>query len=54
MEVKSPLNCLSDKDWGKIKKINDVSSYVFSIILDHVETHSNEWNKFLEDDNILI
>ena len=53
-DVKSPLTIITDENWNKIKKINDASAYIFSIILDHIESHSEEWNKFLDDDTVLV
>ena len=52
--VKSPIACISDNTWNALKQINDSSSYIFSIILDHIESHPQEWETFLENDELLI
>ena len=52
--LKSPVNCINDNTWNALKQINDCSSYIFSIILDHIESHPQEWESFLENDEVLI
>ena len=56
MEInyKSPVSCIDDRTWDAIKKINDCSSYIFSIIIDNIETHSKEWEIFLNNEEILL
>ena len=51
---KSPISCITDKTWNAIKKINDCSSYIFSIIIDNIETHTKEWEIFLNNEEILL
>ena len=50
----SPVSHINDFTWNALKKINDSSSYIFSIILDHIEGHPQEWDAFLEKDEFLI
>ena len=52
--VKSPVSHINDFQWKCLKAINDVSSYVFSIILDHIEKNPQDWESFLDDDDFLI
>ena len=51
---KSPINHINDNTWNALKQINDSSSYIFSIILDHIEGHPQEWDTFLDNDELLI
>ena len=51
---KSPISCIDDKTWNAIKRINDCSSYIFSIIIDNIETHTKEWEIFLSNEEILL
>ena len=51
---KSPISAIDDKTWNAIKKINDSSSYIFSIIIDNIETHSQEWDIFLSNEEVLL
>ena len=51
---KSPVSCIEDRTWNAIKKINDCSSYIFSIIIDNIETHPKEWEIFLNNEEILL
>ena len=51
---KSPIKNISDSTWKEIKSINECSSYIFSIIIDHIENHPQEWESFLDDDDMLI
>ena len=51
---KSPVSHINDLTWKNLKRINECSAYIFSIILDHIETHPQEWETFLDDDDILI
>ena len=51
---KSPINHINDNTWNALKQINDSSSYIFSIILDHIEGHPQEWDIFLDNDELLI
>ena len=53
-ETKSPISHINDFTWKCLKQINENSSYIFSIILDHIESHPQEWESFLDDDDILI
>ena len=53
-EIKSPISHIDNFTWKCLRQINDTSAYVFSIILDHIENHPQEWESFLDDDNILI
>ena len=50
----SPISHINDFTWKCLRQINDCSSYVLSIILDHIENHPQEWESFLDDDDILI
>jgi len=52
--VKSPVSCIDDRTWNALKQINDCSSYIFSIIIDHIESHPQEWETFLTNDDVLI
>ena len=52
--VKSPISKIDDKTWNALKQINESSSYIFSIIIDHIESHQQEWDAFLEKDEILV
>ena len=52
--IKSPISHINDFTWKCLKKINDCSSYLFAIILDDIEKHPQKWDKFLDNDNILI
>ena len=52
--IKSPISKIDDKTWNALKQINERSSYIFSIIIDHIESHQQEWDAFLEKDEILI
>ena len=47
---KSPINLINDNTWNALKQINDCSSYVFSIIIDHIENHPQEWEGFLDNE----
>ena len=51
---KSPISCIDDITWNAIKKINDCSSYIFSIIIDNIETHTKEWEIFLTNEEVLL
>ena len=51
---KSPINKIDDFTWSCLRQINDCSSYIFAILIDHIENHKQEWETFLEDDEILI
>ena len=51
---KSPISHIDDYKWKCLKQINNCSSYVFSILLDHIENHPQDWDSFLEDDDLLI
>ena len=51
---KSPISCIDDRTWNAIKKINDCSSYIFSIIIDNIETHTKEWEIFLTNEEVLL
>ena len=51
---KSPILAIDDRTWNAIKKINDTSSYIFSIIIDNIETHKKEWEIFLSNDEVLL
>ena len=51
---KSPISQISDLTWKNLKQVNDCSAYIFSIILDHIENHPQEWESFLDDEDILI
>jgi hypothetical protein len=51
---KSPISCIDDRTWNAIKKINDCSSYIFSIIIDNIETHTKEWEIFLSNEEVLL
>jgi hypothetical protein len=51
---KSPIKQISDSTWKALKSINECSSYIFSIIIDHIENHPQEWESFLDDDEMLI
>ena len=53
-EFKSPISHIDDFTWKCLKQINDCSSYIFSIMLDHIENHPQEWESFLDDEDILI
>ena len=53
-EIKSPVSHIDDFTWKCLRQINDTSSYIFSIILDHIENHPQEWDSFLNNDEILI
>ena len=52
--VSSPIKNINDRTWNALRLINDSSSYIFSIILDHIEGHPQEWDVFLEKDETLI
>ena len=52
--AKSPINSIDDRTWTALKQINDCSSYIFSIIIDHIEGHPQEWETFLDNEEILI
>jgi hypothetical protein len=52
--VKSPVSCIDDRTWNALKQINDCSSYIFSIIIDHIEGHPQEWETFLDNEEVLI
>ena len=52
--VKSPVSCIDDRTWNALKQINDCSSYIFSIIIDHIESHPQEWETFLDSEEALI
>ena len=52
--INSPISKISDVTWTALKQINENSSYVFSIIIDHIESHPQEWETFLDRDEILI
>jgi hypothetical protein len=41
--TKSPIHSINDRTWTALKQINDCSSYIFSIIIDHIESHPQEW-----------
>ena len=51
---KSPINHIDDFQWKCLKQINNCSSYVFSILLDHIKNHPQDWDSFLDDDDLLI
>ena len=51
---KSPISSIDNKTWNALKKINDCSSYIFSIIIDNIETHPQEWEIFLNNEEILL
>ena len=51
---KSPIKYINDSTWKALKSINECSSYIFSIIIDHIENHPQEWESFLDDDDMLI
>ena len=53
-KVKSPISHIDDFTWKCLKQINDCSSYIFSIIIDHIDNHPQEWESFLDDEDILI
>ena len=52
--AKSPISHIDDFTWKSLRQINDSSSFIFSIILDHIENHPQEWESFLDDEDILI
>ena len=52
--IKSPVSKIDDRTWTALKQINDNSSYIFSIIIDHIESHPQEWETFLDKDEILL
>ena len=52
--AKSPIHSIDDRTWTALKQINDCSSYIFSIIIDHIEGHPQEWETFLDNEEILI
>ena len=51
---KSPITKIDNFTWNCLREINDCSSYIFSIIIDHIENHKQEWESYLDDDEILI
>ena len=53
-DFKSPITKIDDFTWSCLREINDNSSYIFAIIIDHIENHKEEWEKYLEDDEVLI
>ena len=50
----SPISHINVFTWKCLIKINDCSSYIFTIILDHIEKHPQEWDTFLDNDELLI
>ena len=53
-EYKSPITKIDDFTWSCLREINDKSSYIFAIIIDHIENHKQEWESYLDDDEVLI
>ena len=53
-DFKSPITKIDNFTWNCLREINDNSSYIFAIIIDHIENHKQEWEKYLEDDEVLI
>ena len=47
----SPIKFINDDQWNALKEINDKGSYIFAIIIDHMENHVTEWENYLNDDN---
>lgn len=48
---KSPFNQINSEQWNSLKMINDNGSYVFSIVIDHMENHIIEWDEYLNEEN---
>ena len=51
---KSPITKIDDFKWNCLRQINDSSSYIFSILIDHMENHKEQWENYLDDEEILI
>ena len=51
---KSPISKIDDFTWNCLREINDNSSYIFSILIDHMENHKEQWENYLDDEEILI
>jgi len=51
---KSPIKQVDDFTWNCLRQINDCSSYIFAILIDHMENHTEQWENYLDDDEILI
>ena len=52
--LKSPINNISDRTWSALKQISDSCSNCFSLFLSDIENHRNEWDSYLESDDMLI
>ena len=53
-DYKSPITKIDNFTWNCLRQINDNSSYIFAIIIDHIENHKQEWENYLDDDEVLI
>ena len=50
----SPISQIPDKVWNYLKQINEVTAYPFSLFLNDIENHKDEWESYLENEDILI
>ena len=53
-DFKSPITKIDNFTWNCLRQINDNSSYIFAILIDHIENHKEEWESYLDDDQVLI
>ena len=52
-KTQSPIHCITDEVWNALKEINDNSTYCLSLILDHIERNKEQWELYLDDENII-
>ena len=50
----SPIKFISKDQWNALKQINEEGSYIFAIIIEHMENHIAEWENYLDDDKYLL
>ena len=51
---KSPITLVDNFTWNCLRQINDCSSYIFAILIDHMEHHIPEWENYLSEEEIII
>ena len=46
----SPIKFINDDQWNALKQINEEGSYIFAILISHMENNVSQWEEYLDDD----
>ena len=47
---KSPIKGINDHQWNSLKEINERGNYIFSILINNMETNVSKWEEFILKD----